>query len=189
VTARELGAASLARAQRGDTAALTELVKLYGGRVNALVWRVMAGHARVEVEDLCQEALVKVVQGLPRFDPSGTARLSTWILTVATRTCIDRLRRERRRPEAPLPDEPIQTGDEASPELTASRRELARRVERTMAALPDEQRAVLVLRAYHDLDYDEIARALEIEVGTVKSRLGRARLALRRLMAESQGAA
>jgi RNA polymerase sigma-70 factor (ECF subfamily) len=185
----ELGVATLARAQQGDSAALTELVKLYGGRVHALVWRVMAGHPRAEVEDLCQEALVKVVHGLPRFDPAGTARLSTWILTVATRACIDRLRREQRRPEAPLPDEPIPAGDEASPELTASRRELARRAEQTMAALPDGQRAVLVLRAYHDMDYDEIARVLEIEVGTVKSRLGRARLALRRLMAESQGAA
>lgn len=185
----ELDPSVLARARAGDPRALTELVQLYGPRVHALVCRVLVGHPRALVEDLCQESLVKVVRGLPGFDPTGPARLSTWILTVATRTCIDQLRRERRRPEQELAGPEIEAPGGSSPEAAVHRRQLARRVERAMADLPEEQRAVLVLRAFHDLDYDEIAGALGIELGTVKSRLGRARLALRRVMSESEGAA
>lgn len=184
----ELDRTTLDRARRGDPRALTQLIRTHGGKVHALTCRMLAGRSRAVVEDVCQEALVKVVQGLHRFDPDGPARLSTWILTLATRTCIDHLRRERRHSEVELSDEGIGC-DDVSPERVASSRELARKVERTMAALPDEQRVVLVLRAYHDLDYDEIARVLGIEIGTVKSRLGRARLALRQLMADKQGAA
>ena len=186
----ELDPSVLSRARGGDPRALTELIRLYGPRVHALVCRMLVGHPRALVEDLCQESLVKVVRALPGFDPAGPARLSTWILTVATRTCIDQLRRERRRPERELDAGPeLEAPVGRSPEEAAQRRQLARRVERAMADLPEEQRAVLVLRAYHDLDYDEIAGALGIELGTVKSRLGRARLALRRLMSESEGAA
>lgn len=185
----ELDRITLTRAQRGDAEALTALIETYGARVHALVCRMMVGKGSLAlVEDLCQDALVKVVRGLAGYDPGGTARLSSWILTIATRVCIDQLRREQRRPEAELSEQELPM-EGPSPESAAYRRELARRVQRAMAALSDEQRAVLVLRAYHDLDYDEIARALGIEVGTVKSRLGRARLALRRLMARSQGAA
>jgi RNA polymerase sigma-70 factor (ECF subfamily) len=72
--------------------------------------------------------------------------------------------------------------DPRDPEKQASERELGRRVEAAIAALPPDQRAVLVLRAYSDLDYPEIARALEIEEGTVKSRLNRARAALKELL-------
>jgi RNA polymerase sigma-70 factor (ECF subfamily) len=137
-------------------------------------------------EDLCQDALVKVIRGLPRFDPSGPARLSSWILTVATRTCVDALRRERSRPPLQLIAEDMPAPDD--PERTAQQRELAARVEQTMASLSPEQRAVLVLRAYHDMDYDEIARALGIEIGTVKSRLARARLALKKLVSTATSA-
>jgi len=187
----ELSEITLARAQRGDAAALTALVETYGARVHALVSRMLVGRPRALSEDLCQDALVKVIQGLPRFDPRGPARLSTWILTVATRTCIDHLRRERTRheelcPQAEVLQPPSRDG---GLEGAVQRRQLARRVERAMSALPEEQRAVLVLRAYHDLDYQEIAQALGIEVGTVKSRLGRARLALRQVLAEAEGAA
>jgi RNA polymerase sigma factor (sigma-70 family) len=187
--ASEISEITLARAQRGDAAALTALVETYGGRVHALVSRMLVGRPRALSEDLCQDALVKVIQGLPRFDPHGPARLSTWILTVATRTCIDHLRRERTRHEelqAIVPEPPSR---DRGLEGAVERRQLARRVERAMATLPEEQRAVLVLRAYHDLDYQEIAQALGIEVGTVKSRLGRARLALRQVLAEAEGAA
>ena len=100
----ELDRATLTRAQRGDTHALTALIETYGARVHALVCRMMVGHPRALVEDLCQDALVKVVHGLPGYDPGGRARLSSWILTVASRVCIDQLRREQRRPEAELPE-------------------------------------------------------------------------------------
>jgi len=184
----ELDAITLGRARSGDAAALSALMRTYGGSVHALSCRMLAGCPHAVVEDLCQEALVKVIQGIHRFDPGGPARLSTWVLTVATRTLIDHLRRERRHPESELPQEEP-SSRHASPEQVATGRELARQVERAMAALPDEQRAVLVLRAYHDLDYEEIATMLGLELGTVKSRLGRARLALRQVLARRQGAA
>lgn len=175
----ELDELTLSRARRGDQRALTRLIDCYGERVHALVWRMMAGQPELRelVEDICQEALFKVVRALPRFEPSGPAKLSTWILTITARTCIDELR--RRHPVGPLDAEPA--GETETPERQVQCHELARRVERAMAGLPAEQRGVLVLRAYHDFDYQEIAEALGLQSGTVKSRLARARMTLRQL--------
>jgi RNA polymerase sigma-70 factor (ECF subfamily) len=171
----EIDQLTLARAaRRGDRAALAAVVERFGPAVHGLVARMLVGQPQ-RIDDTAQDAMVKVLDALPRFDPGGPARLSTWILTIATRTCIDRLRRPPRgeplSPELPGSD---------SPEHAANQRERFERVTRAMAALPAEQRAVLILRAYHDMDTAEIAAALEIEVGTVKSRLSRARAALRR---------
>ena len=174
-----MDAFTLRRAQRGDPGALGEVVRALTPPVYALVGRLCAGR-RDLVDDVAQEAFMKIVGALPRFDVTGPARLTTWAVTIATRTAIDALRRTRRISE-PLDDEPTAT-DLAR---AAERRDLGRRVERAMARLPEDQRAVLVLRAYHDLDYDEIAAALNVPEGTVKSRLGRARLALREAMGES----
>jgi len=183
----ELDELTLARARRGERAALAAVVEHHGRQVYALVGRMMAGRPHL-VDDLSQETLVKVIQGLPRFDPAGPAKLSTWILTIATRTCLDALRRRRLEPIAEElaldrgasaghgPGE-LATGD--NPERLTAQRRLAQRAQDAVAALPPDQRAVLVLRAYHDLDYPEIAAALGIEEGTVKSRLGRARIALK----------
>lgn len=181
----ELDQITLARARRGEAPALTALIERYGASVHALAARMMVGRPPDQIEDLCQDALIKVIGALGRFEPDGPARLSTWILTITARTCIDRLRRGRE-PEA-LPEEPPDRGQ--TPERAAQQRELARRVERAMALLPPDQRAVLVLRAFHDFDYDEIAGALKLAPGTVKSRLARARSALRALVeaAESEG--
>lgn len=170
----ELDALTLARARRGERAALALVVEHHGRQVYALVGRMMAGRPQL-VDDLAQETLVKVIQGLPRFDPAGPAKLSTWILTIATRTCLDALRRRRLEPIAEALE--LAAGD--NPERQTAQRRLAQRAQDAVAALPPDQRAVLVLRAYHDLDYPEIAAALGIEEGTVKSRLGRARIALK----------
>src|SRR5215831_16089459 len=86
----ELDDLTLARAQRGDEPACRTLVERYQRPVFALLGR-MCGHARVE--DLAQETFLRVFRALPRFDRSGPARLSTWILTVATRLALDELRR------------------------------------------------------------------------------------------------
>lgn len=176
--ARDVDPFTLRRAQRGDAGALGEVVRALTPPVYSLVGRLCAGR-RDLVDDVAQEAFLKIVGALPRFDVAGPARVSTWAVTIATRTAIDALRRTRRTVE-PLDAEP------AAADLgrAAEDRDLGRRVERAMAALPEDQRAVLVLRAYHDLDYDEIARALNVPEGTVKSRLGRARIALREAMGD-----
>jgi RNA polymerase sigma-70 factor (ECF subfamily) len=164
---------TLRRAQRGDERAWRDLVERFQQPVHALIWRLMAGRARHRVEDLVQETFVRVLRALPGFDPEGPASLSTWILTIATRLALNELRR----PEASaLAEEPV-AHERADDD--ADRRRLAAAIAAGVAQLPPAQRAVLVLREYHDLDYAEIATVLELDVGTVKSRLARARAALR----------
>jgi len=164
---------SLRRAQRGDQRAWRDLIERYQTPVHALIWRLLAGRARHRVEDLTQETFVRVLRALPRFDPSGPASLQTWILTIATRLTLNELRR----PETTgLTREPL--GVERA-DADAERKRLGAAIASGIAALSDAQRAVLVLREYHDLDYQEIADVLELDVGTVKSRLSRARAALR----------
>ena len=174
VTAPRLDELTLARAQRGDRSAFRRLVEVHQGPVEALLSRMLVGRSG-EVEDLAQETFLRVHQALPGFDPAGPAKLSTWILTIATRLAIDLLRRPPRvwpEPTAVVPD----------PETEVAGRALEQRLLRAMAELPDDARAVLILRAYHDLDYPEIAEALSLELGTVKSRLSRARAALQRVL-------
>jgi RNA polymerase sigma-70 factor, ECF subfamily len=179
----ELDELTLARARRGEPSALSELVRRYEKAVFALCARLMCSRAPAAVDDVAQEVFIRVIRGIHRFDPAGPARLSTWVLTVATRTCLNALRGRNR--DAPLDG---QAGEDpaASPEQLVLDRERSRRIELAMAALPAEMRAVLVLRAYHDLDYPEIAAALDLEVGTVKSRLSRARSALRAVLARGE---
>jgi RNA polymerase sigma-70 factor (ECF subfamily) len=164
---------TLRRAQKGDQRAWRDLIERYQGPVHALIYRLLAGRARHRVEDLTQETFVRVLRALPSFDPDGPASLSTWILTIATRMTLNELRR----PEpAGLQGEPA--GD-ARADADSERRRLGAAIAAGVGALPDAQRAVLVLREYHELEYAEIADALELDVGTVKSRLSRARAALR----------
>lgn len=172
---------TLRRAQRGDERAWRDLIGRYQQPVHALLWRMFAGRARHRVEDLTQETFVRVLKALPSFDPAGSATLSTWILTIATRLALNELRRPD---SVGLDREPI--GKERA-DGDAERRRIAAAIGAGMATLPDAQRAVLVLREYHELDYGEIAEALELDVGTVKSRLSRARAAMREHLTQALG--
>jgi RNA polymerase sigma-70 factor (ECF subfamily) len=172
---------TLRRAQRGDERAWRDLIARFQPLVHALIWRLLAGRARHRVEDLTQETFVRVLKALPKFDPSGPATLSTWILTIATRLTLN----EMRRPEASTLERDV-VGRERT-DVDAERKRLGAAIAQGVAALPDPQRAVLVLREYHDLDYQEIADALEIDVGTVKSRLSRARVTLREHLTRELG--
>jgi RNA polymerase sigma-70 factor (ECF subfamily) len=173
---RELDGATLTAAQRGERWARRALVVAYQGRVHAHAFRMLAGAGRRDqAEDLVQDAFLRVLEALPRFSPDGPARLSTWILGITARAVIDELR--RRRPAAGLVA-PDQLPGGERPDLRSEQRGVGRAIERAVASLSPEVRAAFVLRAYHDLDYGEIAQTLEVGVGTVKSRLWRARAAL-----------
>jgi RNA polymerase sigma-70 factor, ECF subfamily len=176
----EIDDLTLARARSGDEAARAELVDRYQRRLYALVARLMVSRPEL-TDDLAQESFVKVLRALPQFDPRGPARLSSWILTIATRTCLDVLRAKR----SPAEEIPEVLASTSNPEHETAQRQLGRRVQAAMARLPEDMRAVVILRAYHDFDYDEIAAALGLELGTVKSRLGRARVALREALGET----
>jgi len=172
---------TLRRAQRGDERAWRDLIARYQQPVHALLWRMFAGRARHRVEDLAQETFVRVLKALPSFDPAGRATLSTWILTIATRLALNELRRPD---SVGLEREPV--GRERA-DGDAERRRIAAAIAAGMSTLPDAQRAVLVLREYHELDYGEIAEVLELDVGTVKSRLSRARAAMREHLTQALG--
>lgn len=164
---------TLRRAQRGDERAWRDLVEHYQRAIHALIWRLLARRARHRVEDLTQETFVRVLRALPTFDPAGPASLSTWMLTIATRLALNELRRPEHEELAVEP-----TADDRTDAMT-ERQRLGAAIAAGVAALPETQRAVFVLREYHELEYQDIAAALELDLGTVKSRLARARAALR----------
>ncbi len=173
VVSEPLDELTVRRAQRGEERAWRELVERYQRPVHALVWRLLAGRSRHRVEDLVQETFVRVLRALPAWEPGGAASLQTWILTIATRLTLNELRK----PEMTtiIGDPPAtDTADAAS-----ERARIGAAISAGVAALPDAQRAVFVLREYHELEYADIAEALGLDLGTVKSRLARARAALR----------
>jgi RNA polymerase sigma-70 factor (ECF subfamily) len=180
VVADELDEHTLARARRGDTEAFRALVETYQDRVFALLWRFLGRRAQPAlVDDLAQITFLGVFRALPRFEPAGAARPSTWILAIAARTALKARRDARDHEElvelpAPIPN-------------PGRRLDLHRFVDALALAidtLPAIYRAVFLLHAYHGLDHAEIADALDIAPGTVKSRLARAREALRAQLQE-----
>jgi RNA polymerase sigma-70 factor (ECF subfamily) len=178
----ELDELTLARAQRGDAAAFRELVVTYQDAVFALLWRMLGRRTpAATVEDLAQVTFLGAHRALPRFTPQGPARLSTWLLTIAARAAL-RSRRGERRVE-PLVDD-VHVAVTPSPAARAEQRAFGEALARAIDALDPGYRAVFVLRAYHDFDYQDIAAALELDLGTVKSRLSRARGQLRAVLEE-----
>ena len=172
---RDLDDLTLARAQRGDEAAFRELVRRYGQTVFAFLWRMLGHRAeRMLVEDLTQETFVRVHRALAGFSLAGPARLETWILKIATRVAHNELRKK------PVATEPL----ESYVAVDCSDARLAMIVCEALEQMTPDHRAILVLREYHELDYAEIAEALGIDLGTVRSRLSRARDALRAALSE-----
>jgi RNA polymerase sigma-70 factor (ECF subfamily) len=169
----ELDELTLRRAQQGERAALDQLVERYHPMVHALVWRMACARGESHVADLVQDALVRVLQHISRFDPVGPARLSTWILTITTRVVLNDRRRDVAR------DPKVDPVSYIDPVTVVAEREIGAAIAKAVLELPEAQRIAFVLREYHDLDYGEIADALEIDLGTVKSRLSRARAAVR----------
>ena len=174
-------------ARKGDQSAFEQLVRLYEKRVLALTTRMCKNPA--DAEEAAQEAFLAAWQGLPFF--RGDASFSTWLYRLASNACVDLLRREGRRQSAAGPslnDEEVQleVPDTApSPQEQAERSELRQQIEAGLQALTPDHRQVLLLREMHQLSYDEIAQTLDVDVGTVKSRINRGRKQLRNFLLRS----
>jgi RNA polymerase sigma-70 factor (ECF subfamily) len=183
------------RCRRGDAAAFARLVALHEGMVFNLSARLL-GDAE-EARDLSQEVFLQVFRTLGRFE--GRSSLRTWIYRIVVNQCRNRQRwwRRRRRDRA-LPLQDLTEAQEArmsegqaaegGPQRELERRDRARLVQTALSALSFDHRAVLMLREVEGLSCEEIAATLAVPAGTVKSRLARAREALRqRLVADGNG--
>ena len=174
-------------ARQGDQSAFEQLVHLYEKRVLALTTRMCKNPA--DAEEAAQEAFLSAWQGLPFF--RGDASFSTWLYRLASNACVDLLRREGRRQSAAGPslkDEEVQLevpGTAPSPQEQAERSELRQQIEAGLQALTPDHRQVLLLREMHQLSYDEIAQTLDVDAGTVKSRINRGRKQLRNFLLRS----
>ena len=165
------------QAQHGDRNAFGELVRRYYTGVVQVVYR-LCGETGM-AEDMAQEAFLRAWINLPMFHPQSSLR--NWLYRIAVNAALDVL---RRKPEETLEDEAVQMiPDQAmSPETALIEKERVAMLQQAMQSLPDAARAVLVLREYGGLSYQEIASVLDVPVGTVMSRLNYARNRLRDLL-------
>ena len=174
----------LQKAQEGDRKAFEALVALHSRRVYNLALGYTGRHH--DAEEIAQTVFVKVWKALPQF--RGASAFSTWLYRLTLNACTDHYRRERkRRGDLSLDDPDLSPIRDAapSPEEIVIQWEEEAILRKALAELPEQHRVILILREMDGLDYQEIAQVLEIQVGTVKSRLARARRALReKLLAE-----
>ena len=161
--------------QGGDRLAFNQLVLKYRNRVMGVATRMLGD--RVEAEDLAQDVFVKVYRGLEGFQ--GEALFSTWLYRITANSCLNhRIKLRRKAQFAEGVDDPdlIPSDQASNPHTLLENKELKVSLEKAIQALPQEQWMVLILRDIEGLSYEAIADSLELELGTVRSRLHRARL-------------
>ncbi|MHC5008664.1 MAG: RNA polymerase sigma factor [Planctomycetota bacterium] len=183
--------------RRGDADAMSELLRSYERRIYSVCYRMVRDEH--DARDLAQDAMVKLLQGLDSYD--GRAKLSTWVIRISLNCCLSHLRKQRLRRHGSIDRDWPQgaggpvlaagAGRELLPTGGVERTEMQNILSRALGSLDPQMRAVLVLRDMQDLEYSQIAGVLDIPVGTVKSRLFRARMALRTAVEaqESKGGA
>jgi len=177
----------VARLKERDEQAFSETVRLYGDRVFNLVYRMLG--SRAEAEDVAQEVFVSVFKMVDSF--RGESKFSTWLLRIAANHCKNRLKYLARRPttgaglddvgEAALADHgraPMSSHVDA-PDVLLEAAEIESLMQKAIAALDEDQRLLVVLRDVEELSYEEIGEVTGLPEGTIKSRLHRARMAIK----------
>ena len=173
----------LTRARRGETAAFEELVRLYEKRVYAVALR-SSGNPE-DAADIVQEVFLRAWRSIESF--RGDSGFSTWLFRITMNLCVDFARHKHAQPQT----QPIVTDDETerplpdpapTPEEHLDNRELGRELAAALEEISEEHRRIVLLRDVSGMSYTEIAEVLEISEGTVKSRLSRARIALRKVL-------
>ena len=178
----------IARAKQGDHSAFEQLVRENEKRIYNLTLR-MVGNPE-DALDLSQEAFLNAWKGLGSF--KGDSAFSTWLYRLASNACLDFLRSKKRRQDTTgsplsLDDEeapPPPADDSSRPDLQLERKERIQALHRALDGLPVHHRQILVMRELSGLSYQEISDTLNLDLGTVKSRLTRARLALKKILSE-----
>ena len=176
---REQEAAIVRKVLGGDANAFETLVLEYEKNVYNIALR-MTGNSE-DAADMTQEAFIKAYNSLQSF--RGDSKFSVWLYRIVSNVCLDFLRSKNRRPTVSLSvedddgeDAQLDVADESqSPDLLLDRKLTRDSVRRGLDSLPPDYRQILLLREIQGLSYDEIAQALSLEVGTVKSRIFRAR--------------
>jgi RNA polymerase sigma-70 factor, ECF subfamily len=180
---RDIDAELVARVQRGDKKAFDLLVMKYQRKIMRLLSRMIRDHS--EIEDVAQEAFIKAYRALPQF--RGESAFYTWLYRIAINTARNWLASSGRRPSAPtaLENEDGETFNEAdnlsdisTPESMVASREIAETVNAAIDALPEELRTAIVLREIEGMSYEDIAQSMGCPIGTVRSRIFRAREAV-----------
>ncbi len=168
----------VASALQGDAGGFATLVERYERPVYHLALRTMKNPE--EARDVTQEAFFKAYRSLRTFRPE--AKFKTWMLSIAYHACCDRLARIKRYSGEPLPE---RADSAPSPEQQAITRDEAARLRAAIGALPEKYRTVITLYHLQDRQYDEIAKVLDMPIGTVKTHLFRAKERLRRLLSDA----
>jgi RNA polymerase sigma-70 factor (ECF subfamily) len=180
----------VARSISGDANSFNELILRWERPIYALAYRTIGREE--DARDVCQETFLRAFRALPGF--RGQAKFSSWLYRIALNLCRDWIRRERRTPVVQAPEDVdlMELAAAAEPsesvEDLVSRKDLARAVERAMAALPEEQRTAIVLKEYHGLTFQEIAELVGCPLSTVKTRLYQGLTVLRRELAKNPNA-
>ena len=174
----------ISRARLGDLEAFNQLVEQYERLVFSVALRLLRDYQHAE--DVTQDAFIRAYSSLEQY-AGGSFR--AWLTRITTNRCYDVLRSFQRRPTQSLDarlveEEPPWSAKSTQddPERSAETAELSRRLDRALDLLPDDQRLVVLLYDVHGYDYEEIAQIEEISLGTVKSRLSRARARLREML-------
>ncbi len=167
----------IAQSQRGDFDAFDRLVAAHEDRIYHAAYRI-TGNAE-DARDAAQETFVKAFRALPRY--RHEAAFGTWLHRIAVNASLDIVRRRPQAPPVPL-EEVVLPAQTHNPDTEAERHEVQRRVHDALRRLAPDHRVIVVLRDLQGLAYEEIAEVLRMPIGTVRSRLSRAREALRALL-------
>ncbi len=177
------------RLRAGDDAAYAELLRSYGGRLLATARRILANDE--DAQDAVQDAFLSAFRAIDRFD--GKSKLYTWLHRIATNAALMKLRSKKRSPERPIEEllpTYLEDGHQTrssqdwreTADVAVERQETREMVRRLIDQLPENYRTVLVLRDIEELGTEEAAQLLGVNAGVVKTRLHRARQALRTLL-------
>lgn len=173
--------ALLARAAEGDHDAFTRVMKTHEDRIFAVCMRMLAD--REAALDVTQETFITAFRKAHQF--KGNSAVGTWLYRIAVNNCYDHLRRNKRKPADSLPEHFDQADPFATEEVEASAHR--KEIEEALASLPKEYRAAVILADMEGMSLPEVAQALGVPVGTVKSRLFRGRRMLAERLGEPNG--